>query len=132
MPSLRHGLQALYLLLVLSSCAPSVLREAEEAKRAGAYHRAEVLYKRLYASTPRKKAEAKGRFAYEAGIAALEARHYATALNLLRAAERLHIPDSLLREPLQWARLSTELASESEQVGNSPYEVRPFEPLRSA
>ena len=132
MPSLRHGLHALYLLLALASCAPSVLREAEEAKRAGAYHRAEVLYKRLYASTPRKKAGDKGRFAYEAGIAALEGRRYATALNLLRAAERLHIPDSLLREPLERVRLSTELASESEQVGTSPYEVRPFEPLRSA
>ena len=132
MPTLRHGLHALYLLLVLASCAPSVLREAEEAKRAGAYYRAEVLYKRLYASTPRKKVEAKGRFAYEAGIAALEGRRYATALNLLRAAERLHIPDSLLREPLERARLSTEPASVSEQVGNSPYEVRPFEPLRSA
>ena len=94
MPSLRHGLHALYLLFVLASCAPSVLREAEEAKRAGAYYRAEVLYKRLYASAPRKEAEAKGRFAYEAGIAALEGRRYATALNLLRAAERLHIPES--------------------------------------
>ena len=132
MSSLRHGLHALYLLLALASCAPSVLREAEEAKRAGAYHRAEVLYKRLYASTPRKKAGDKGRFAYEAGIAALEARHYAAALNLLRAAERLHIPDSLLREPLERVRLSTELASMAEQVGTSPYEVRPLEPLRSA
>ena len=132
MPSLRHGLHVLYLLLALASCSPSVLREAEEAKRAGAYHRAEVLYKRLYASTPRKKAEDKGRFAYEAGIAALEGRRYATALNLLKAAERLHIPDSLLREPLERVRLSTELASESEQVGTSRYEVRPFEPLCSA
>ena len=132
MPSLCPGLHVLYLLFVLASCAPSVLREAEEAKRAGAYYRAEQLYKRLYASTPRKKAEDKGRFAYEAGIAALEARRYTTALNLLKAAERLHIPDSLLREPLERVRLSTELASESEPVGTSPYEVRPFEPLRSA
>ncbi len=91
-----------------------------------------MLYKRLYASTPRKKAEDKGRFAYEAGIAALEGRRYATALNLLRAAERLHIPDSLLREPLQRARLSTEPAPVSEEARTSRYEVRPFEPLRSA
>lgn len=132
MLTLRHGLHALYLLLTLASCAPSVLREAEEAKRAGAYHRAEVLYKRLYASTPRRKVEDKGRFAYEAGVAALEGRRYATALNLLKAAERLHFPDSLLREPLERVRLSTELAPVSERVGTSPYEVRPFEPLRSA
>ena len=132
MPSLRHGLHALYLLLALASCAPSVLREAEEAKRAGAYHRAEMLYKRLYASTPRRKVEDKGRFAYEAGIAALEGRRYATALNLLKVAERLYFPDSLLRDPLERVRLSTEPASESERVGTSPYEVRPFEPLRSA
>lgn len=132
MLTLRHGLHALYLLLTLASCAPSVLREAEEAKRAGAYHRAEVLYKRLYASTPRRKVEDKGRFAYEAGVAALEGRRYATALNLLKAAERLHFPDSLLREPLERVRLSTEPAPVSERVGTSPYEVRPFEPLRSA
>jgi len=132
MPSLRHGLHALYLIFVLASCAPSVLREAEEAKRAGAYYRAEQFYKRLYASTPRKKAGDKGRFAYEAGIAALEARRYATALNLLKAAERLHIPDSLLREPLERVRLSTEPAPVSEEARTSPYEVCPFEPLRSA
>ena len=132
MLSLRHGLHALYLLVVLASCAPSVLREAEEAKRAGAYYQAEQLYKRLYASTPRRKVEDKGRFAYEAGIAALEGRRYATALNLLKAAERLHFPDSLLREPLERVRLSTEPAPVSEQVGPSPYEVRPFETLRSA
>ena len=132
MLTLRHRLHALYLLLVLASCAPSVLREAEEAKRAGAYHRAEMLYKRLYASTPRKQAEDKGRFAYEAGIAALEGRRYATALNFMKAAERLHFPDSLLREPLERARLSTEPAPVSEEARTSRYEVRPFEPLRSA
>ena len=132
MPSLRHELHALYLLFVLASCAPSALREAEEAKRAGAYYRAEQLYKRLYASTPRKKAEDKGRFAYEAGVAALEGRRYTTALNLLKAAERLHFPDSLLREPLQRARLSTEPAPVSEEARTPRYEVRPFEPVRSA
>ena len=106
----RHLLRLLpfALLLALSSCAGRLLSRAREAERTGAYYEAEQLYKELYKSTPTKERQRRALYSLRAAEAAYRGRRYATARALLQRAQRLHLPDSLLRKSKLYTTLSTE------------------------
>lgn len=121
----------LALLLALSSCAGSLLSRAREAERVGAHYEAERLYKELYKSTPTKERQRRALYSLHAAEAAYRGRRYATARALLQRAQRLHLPDSLLRKSKLYTTLSTEALRAEDGPPQGLYEVERFDRLRS-
>lgn len=129
----RHLLRLfpLALLLVLSSCAGSLLSRAREAERVGAHYEAEQLYKELYKSTPTRERKRRALYSLRAAEAADRGRRYSTARALLQRARRLHLPDSLLRKSKLYTTLSTEALQAEDSSPQGLYEVERFDRLRS-
>lgn len=121
----------LALLLALSSCAGRLLSRAREAERVGAHYEAERLYKELYKSTPTKERQHRALYSLRAAEAAYRGRRYATARVLLQRAQRLHLPDSLLRKSKLYTTLSTEALQAEDSSPQGLYEVERFDRLRS-
>ena len=121
----------LALLLALSSCAGSLLSRAREAERVGAHYEAERLYKELYKSTPTRERKRRALYSLRAAEAAYRGRRYATARALLQRAQRLHLPDSLLRKSKLYTTLSTEALQAEDSSPQGLYEVERFDRLRS-
>ena len=119
------------LLLALSSCAGRLLSRAREAERVGAHYEAEQLYKELYKSTPTKERQHRALYSLRAAEAAYRGRRYATARALLQRAQRLHLPDSLLRKSKLYTTLSTEALQAEDSSPQGLYEVERFDRLRS-
>ena len=119
------------LLLALSSCARSLLSRAREAERSGAHYEAERLYKELYKSTPTKERQRRGLYSLRAAEAAYRGRRYATTRALLQRAQRLHLPDSLLRKSKLYTILSTAALRAEDSSPQGAYEVERFDRLRS-
>ena len=119
------------LLLALSSCAGSLLSRAREAERTGAHYEAEQLYKELYKSTPTRERQRRGLYSLRAAEAAYRGRRYATARALLQRAQRLHLPDSLLRKSKLYTTLSTAALRAEDSSPQGAYEVERFDRLRS-
>jgi len=121
----------LALLLALSSCAGRLLSRAREAERVGAHYEAERLYKELYKSTPTKERQRRALYSLHAAEAAYRGRRYATARALLQRAQRLHLPDSLLRKSKLYTTLSTAALQAEDSSPQGLYEVERFDRLRS-
>lgn len=121
----------LALLLALSSCAERLLSRAREAERVGAHYEAERLYKELYKSTPTKERQRRALYSLHAAEAAYRGRRYATARALLQRAQRLHLPDSLLRKSKLYTTLSTAALQAEDSSPQGLYEVERFDRLRS-
>ena len=121
----------LALLLALSSCAGHLLTRAREAERVGAHYEAERLYKELYKSTPTKERQHRALYSLRAAEAAYRGRRYTTARALLQRAQRLHLPDSLLRKSKLYTTLSTEALQAEDSSPQGLYEVERFDRLRS-
>ena len=129
----RHLLRLLpfALLLALSSCAGRLLSRAREAERVGAHYEAERLYKELYKSTPTRERQRRALYSLHAAEAAYRGRRYATARALLQRAQRLHLPDSLLRKSKLYTTLSTAALQAEDSSPQGLYEVERFDRLRS-
>lgn len=121
----------LALLLALSSCAGRLLSRAREAERSGAHYEAEHLYKELYKSTPTRERQRRALYSLCAAEAAYRGRRYASARALLQRAQRLHLPDSLLRKSKLYTTLSTEALQAEASSPQGLYEVERFDRLRS-
>lgn len=121
----------LALLLALSSCAGRLLSRAREAERVGAHYEAERLYKELYKSTPTRERQRRALYSLHAAEAAYRGRRYATARALLQRAQRLHLPDSLLRKSKLYTTLSTAALQAEDSSPQGLYEVERFDRLRS-
>ena len=121
----------LALLLALSSCAGRLLSRAREAEHVGAHYKAERLYKELYKSTPTKERKRRALYSLHAAEAAYRGRRYATARALLQRAQRLHLPDSLLRKSKLYTTLSTAALQAEDSSPQGLYEVERFDRLRS-
>jgi len=97
----------------------------------GAHYEAERLYKELYKSTPTKERQRRALYSLHAAEAAYRGRRYATARALLQRAQRLHLPDSLLRKSKLYTTLSTAALQAEDSSPQGLYEVERFDRLRS-
>lgn len=85
-----------FLLVGLSSCRSSQIKQAELADKAKLYTEASSLYQKLYRTTTRKEPEQKAYFAFKAAENYYAARNFSRALGLYASALSYGLPDSIV------------------------------------